>query len=112
MCAQQQQKRLLTGIFTVKKVVVTITVISMITKVVVVVMVIHTVMIMSVAAAKDTTMVTNMNVVVAKATHMNIIMLKPMSHMNAVAVMAVAKNKHKKNPAKCGILFIGLKLYC
>ena len=103
---QQQQKRSHTAIFMVKKAVVTIITMSM--KVVAAVMVIHTVMIMNVVVAKVTRMTKNTSAVAEKVMDMIIIMRKPKNRMNAAVATAAAKTKNKKNPAKCGILFIGI----
>ncbi len=104
-CVLPLQKKLHMAIFMVKKAVVTVIIMSM--KVVAAVTVIHMVMIMSVAVVKAMRMAKNTNVVAVKVTDMIIIMRKLKNRMSAVVATAAAETKHKKNPAKCGILFIG-----
>ena len=101
----QQQKKSHTAIFMVKRAVVTIIIMSM--KVVAAVMVIHMVMIMNVVVVKGMRMVKNMSAVAGKVMDMIIIIMTRKNRMNAVVATAAAETKHKKNPAKCGILFIG-----
>jgi hypothetical protein len=63
------------------------------------------VMIMNVVVVKAMRMVRNMSAVAGKVMNMIIIMTRK-NRMNAVVATAAAEIKHKKNPAKCGILFI------